>query len=188
MTNRELAKIEDWLREMRVFTDKALVLARRLNCENISDDDDLFWALVKYAENVQESIKQLDNINKSILPILEEIPNKSQDATDISWEGFKKMREILAHQFRNIDPKILWDVVTKEFPVLNRLLQVLVVGEGVAGKSFKVRFRAGLSETYLDSTPQYSSRRATASFVCSSTIKARHNVSGLAESTMAAFE
>ena len=85
-------------------------------------------------------------MNKSILPALEEIPNKSQDATDISWEGFKKMREILAHQFGNIDPGILWEVVTKEFPVLDQLLSVLVVGEGVAdkGHKFNVQFRAGL--------------------------------------------
>ena len=144
MSKRQLDKVESRLMEMRVFTKKAIALAELLNGEHLSHDDDLFWALVKYAENVQESIKQLDNVNKSILPVLEEIPNRSQDETDISWEGFKKMREILAHQFNNIDPRILWDVVTKEFPVLDRLLQVLVVGEGVAGKGFNIKFRAGL--------------------------------------------
>ena len=108
MTQERLAKVETRLDEMRVFTSRAMSLAERLDGETLSRDNDLFWALVKYAENVQESVKQLDNLNKSILPALEEIPNKSQDATDISWEGFKKMREVLAHQFGNIDPGILW--------------------------------------------------------------------------------
>ena len=146
MTKEILAKVEAWLGEMRIFTNRAMSLAGRLDGETLSKDNDLFWALVKYAENVQESIKQLDNMNKSILPALEEIPNKSQGATDVSWEGFKKMREILAHQFGNIDPGILWHVVTEEFPVLDQLLRVLVVGEGVAdkGHGFNVRFRAGL--------------------------------------------
>ena len=146
MTQERLAKVEARLGEMRVFTNRATSLAESLDGEILSKDNNLFWTLVKYAENVQESIKQLDNLNKSILPALEEIPNKSQDATDISWEGFKKMREILAHQFGNIDPGILWEVVTKEFPVLDQLLRVLVVGEGLAdkGHSFNVKFRAGL--------------------------------------------
>ena len=146
MTKKELAKVEAWLGEMRVFTNRAMSLAGTLDGEALSKDNDLFWALVKYAENVQEGIKQLDNLNKSILLALEEIPNKSQDATDVSWEGFKKMREILAHQFGNIDSGILWEVVTKEFPVLDQLLRVLVVGEGVAdrGHKFNVQFRAGL--------------------------------------------
>ena len=145
MTKKELAKVEAWLGEMRVFTNRAMSLAGTLDGEALSKDNDLFWALVKYAENVQEGIKQLDNLNKSILLALEEIPNKSQDATDVSWEGFKKMREILAHQFGNIDSGILWEVVTKEFPVLDQLLRVLVVGEGVAdrGHKFNVQFRAG---------------------------------------------
>ena len=145
MTQERLAKVETRLDEMRVFTSRAMSLAERLDGETLSRDNDLFWALVKYAENVQESVKQLDNLNKSILPALEEIPNKSQDATDISWEGFKKMREVLAHQFGNIDPGILWEVVTKEFPVLDQLLRVLVVGEGLAdkGHGFNVKFKAG---------------------------------------------
>ena len=146
MTQQALDDVEGWLSEMRVFTNRAILLAEKLDTEKLSDEDDVFWALVKYAENVEESIKQIDSINASILPVLEEIPIAPQEGNDISWKGFKAMRDVLTHQFKNIDPEILLAVVTEEFPVLNHLLEVLVVGKGTVerDKTFNVRFRAGL--------------------------------------------
>ena len=146
MTPQKLDDVRGWLMEMRTFTDKAISLAGKLDGTTLSAEDDLFWALVKYAENVQESIKQLDDLNRSIFPVLEEIPIQPLDGSEMTWQGFKKMRDVLAHQFRNLDPKILWAVVTEEFPELRRLLDVLVVGDGVVekGNEFNLSFRAGL--------------------------------------------
>ena len=146
MTVQKREAVKDWLSEMKNFADRAISLAGKLDSGNLRKEDDLFWALVKYAENVQESIKQLDDLNGSILPALEEIPAEPKEGADMSWKGFKRMRDILAHQFRNIDPGILWAVVTQEFPVLKQLLDVLVVGEGVLekGNNFKISFNVGV--------------------------------------------
>ena len=156
MTQQKLDEVESWLSEIQVFTNRAILLAGKMDSNNLSDDEDMFWALVKYAENVEESIKQIDSINASILPILEEIPIEPQAGNDISWKGFKAMRDVLTHQFKNIDPKILWAVVTEEFPVLNQLLKVLVVGQGTVekDKTFNVRFRAGLFRNLPSFEPQ----------------------------------
>ena len=54
--------------------EKSIALSEQLDEKELDEDNDLFWALVKYAENVQECIIQLDNLNKTILPALDEVP------------------------------------------------------------------------------------------------------------------
>jgi len=95
--------------------------------DELTESSDLFWALVKYTENVQESITQMDNINNRILPRLVEIPDKSAVDGDTSWTDLKGMRTRLAHQFWNIDPVILHTTVRDDLPQLISLLSTLTI-------------------------------------------------------------
>ena len=106
---------------------KAMALLKEMHEDNLNEEDDVFWALVKYAENVTECATQLDKMNLSILDALDEVPLKSEQGTDLDWEGLKGMRIKLAHKFWDIDKGILWETVTKDFPVLRILLSLLVV-------------------------------------------------------------
>ena len=108
---------------------KTITLSEKMHEDNLSEEDDTYWALVKYAENVQECAVQLDKMELSILEALEEVPIKSEQGTDLDWSGLKGMRNKLSHCFWKIDREILWATVTKDFPVLRILLSLLIVAE-----------------------------------------------------------
>ncbi len=127
VTEKEFSRILRLIDLMKVHLDKAIALSKQLNEVDLTEEDDAFWALVKYAENVQDSARQLDCMKLSILEALEEVPLKSEQGTDLNWKGLKGMRVILAHVFWNINKEILWETVIKDFPVLRILLSLLEV-------------------------------------------------------------
>ena len=145
MTLAKRTEVRDWLDNMNRFLERAIDLSQRMNSSNLDESDDLFWALVKHAENVQESMLQLDRINPTILLALNEIPQEPSTDIGFSWQGMKGMRQRLAHDFRKIDPDILWRTVTNDFPVLLSLTSRVVVvdessgQEGKLGIKFKVK-------------------------------------------------
>ena len=127
ITEAQVGEVREWLDRMQNHVDKAISLSEQMDGNALSEDDYRFWALAKYAENVQECTVKLDNMKRSVLEALEEVPLKSEQGTDLTWVGMRDMRNELAHEFWDIDPKILWDRVTKDFPVLCTLLSLLVV-------------------------------------------------------------
>ena len=131
MTVEKVAQVQQWLSRMRFYLRKAVILSAKMDETQLSTDDDLFWALVKYAENVQECAVQLDNINDSIFPCLAEFPMKSENK-ELSWDGLKGMRSRLAHRFWDINPTVLWNTVTRDFPELDDLLGSLCMSNVMA--------------------------------------------------------
>ena len=73
MTEGMVAEVKVWLERMRDQAGRAVGLSERLSPSDMDESNDLFWALAKYAENVQESIVKLDDINKRIYPELIEL-------------------------------------------------------------------------------------------------------------------
>ncbi len=128
---------------MASHTQNALDLTSRLSIDDMNEQNDLYWALVKYIENVQESIKQIDGVSSSVLRVLDEIPLEAKSNADISWKGFKGMRDVLAHQVDSINPEIVWKVATVELPTLNLLLSNLRMKEGYwhASVEMGIQFR-----------------------------------------------
>ena len=131
MTVEKVAQVQQWFNRMRFYLRKAVILSAKTDETQLSTDDDLFWALVKYAENVQECAVQLDNINDSIFPCLAEFPMKSENE-ELSWDGLKGMRSRLAHRFWDINPTVLWNTVTRDFPELDDLLGSLSMSNVMA--------------------------------------------------------
>ena len=107
MTMARLAEVRDWLDSMNCYLGKSIELSKRMDSSKVDQGSDSFWALVKYAENVQECILQLDNLNPTILPTLDEIPLEVPSNVGFTWKGMKGMRHMLAHDFRKIDPEVL---------------------------------------------------------------------------------
>lgn len=54
-------------------------------------------------------------IGEAAVKIPDEIKNKY---TDIDWRGMIGMRNIIAHGYFKIDPKIIWDSINKDLPIL----------------------------------------------------------------------
>ena len=141
MTAEDIAKIEKILKRMKVDLLRAIQLSHDMGKSILDEERHEFWALVKYAENVQDGIVQLDNINKTIFPCLLEFPERSANETETSWKSLKGMRSQLAHAFDNINHNILWGTATQDFPKLTELLDVLQIirtERGTLNISFKV--------------------------------------------------
>ena len=142
MTMVKLVEVRDWLDNMNRYLEKAIELSRRMDGGKLDESDDLFWALVKYAENVQECIIQLDSVNGTILPAFDEVPLEANAEAGFSWKGMKGMRQRLAHDFRKIDPEILWQTVTDDFPILFYLTSHVVLAEASAQDGrLQIKFR-----------------------------------------------
>ena len=122
MTSDEISKVQEWLGRIHQFAMAAVDLSNQMTISDMSEADHRFWTLVKYAENVEESITQLDKLNKRILPCLVEIPKETDSSGDTSWADLKGMRVRLAHKFWDINPEILWSTVREDFPKLVELL------------------------------------------------------------------
>lgn len=133
MTKEKIAEAKIWLERMRKYIFRAIDLSKRLSPGDLVESNDLFWALVKYAENVQESAKQLDDINSEIFPALIEFDKDT-------WQELKRMRDRLAHKFWDIDPQILWATVTSDFPALLALLSMITVIDKPIDYGEKVNF------------------------------------------------
>lgn len=120
MATKDIAGVKTWLERMQVNAARAISLSEHMSPDDLAESSDLFWALVKYTENVQESAVKLDDVNKNIYPSLIEFDEPT-------WSGLKGMRSRLVHAFWNIDPQILWSTVTGDLPKLLALLSSLIV-------------------------------------------------------------
>ncbi len=126
---KDISTIEVWLDRMKVNSERALELSRKLSLAELDESNPLFWALAKLAENVEESITNLDKLCPEIYGCLIEIPvSRLPDQSEqLSWEALKGMRIRLAHKFWDIDRGILWRTVTQDFEKLSLLLNSLRV-------------------------------------------------------------
>ena len=149
MTEERVAEVKTWLVRMRDHAGRAVSLSEGMSPSDMDESNDLFWALAKYAENVQESIVKLDDINKRIYPELIELDEDT-------WKGLKGMRSRLAHAFWNIDPQILWSTVTKDFPDLLALVSTMIVIDRPIGdqEPFDVIFKTERLLSLPDVTPE----------------------------------
>ena len=141
MTEADLEEIRSITQQMRVNVVRAIAICQETGEEILDEDRHEFWALVKYVENVQETIVQLDSKNSTVLQKLIEFPERSDDRNQTTWKSLKGMRSRLAHAFEHIDHGILWDTVNNQFPTLERLLGVLLFNRIARGRlllSFKV--------------------------------------------------
>jgi uncharacterized protein with HEPN domain len=51
-----------------------------------------------------------------------------RDAADVPWAKVIAVRNRLIHGYWNVDPRLLWDVIEHEFPVLNDAVKTLLSG------------------------------------------------------------
>ena len=143
MTAADLEKIEKILQRMKIDLERSIKVCHETGRAILNEERHEFWALVKYTENVQEGIVQLDEINKTIFPRLIEFPERSAKRTETSWKDLKGMRSRLAHAFDNIDHEILWDTATHDFLRLAELLAILQIIR-IEGGAINFSFKAGI--------------------------------------------
>ena len=143
MTEAGLEEVRSITQQMRVNVVRAIAICQETGKEILDEDRHEFWALVKYVENVQEAVVQLDSKNSTVLQKLIEFPERSDDRTQTTWKSLKGMRSRLAHAFEHIDHGILWDTVNNQFPTLERLLGVLLFNR-IARERLLLSFKVGV--------------------------------------------
>ena len=126
--NDDLMRATVWLERAKENIHNALLCRSRMVDGGAPlSDPDLCWALAKYVENTEESVKQLDNITHGLLLAeLTEIPFSDPDA-NLTWKNLKGMRERLAHRFWEIDHDVVLDTVMNDFPLLDDLFDCLYI-------------------------------------------------------------
>ena len=124
MTQQKIHDLTEWLHRMGLNTTRAIKLSKQLTVDSLSEDNHLYWALVKYVENVQESAKQINSINSRFFSELAEI-----DEDD--WKALRGMRDWLAHKFWDVDSNILWKTVKEDFANLLPLLASIRIADNL---------------------------------------------------------
>lgn len=159
MTQHKVSEVIVWLDRMRENTARAIELSESLTPDTLSEDNPLFWALVKCVENAQESAKQIDNINRKLFSELIEF-DKSY------WKSLRGMRDRLAHKFWDIDSAILWETVRVDFVHLLALLSAMYVHDQPIGEDEGFRFSHKTEKLFsLPDWPENSSIAAGHSIV-----------------------
>ena len=76
-------------------------------------DEKTQFAIVRLYTVLGEAIKKLS-------------PSLREQYPAIPWKGFTGFRDVLIHQYFNIDLKILWDVTSQQLPTFHTELEKLI--------------------------------------------------------------
>ncbi len=106
MTTNRVAQVEEIMEHIRNGANDVLYRVGRIqSADDMSTDE--FKALAKEVEEVGELVHQLERANSHIIPALFEVPHGKWEG----WSGLENFRNMLAHDFRRIIPKVLFDLV-----------------------------------------------------------------------------
>lgn len=106
MTRRDPAVA---LRQMRDFAAEAVSLASGKTRHALDSDRMLFLALTRLVELVGEASTRVDDGSRARL-------------SGVPWRAIKETRNRLIHAYDDIDPDVLWQIVTVD---LRDLIQML---------------------------------------------------------------
>ena len=70
-------------------------------------------AVIRSLEVIGEAVRRLSDKTKAAMP-------------EISWDRFRRMRNILIHQYDNVDLDLVFDTVEKDLPLLERTVRVFL--------------------------------------------------------------
>lgn len=70
-------------------------------------------AVIRSLEIIGEAVRRLSDKTKAAMP-------------EIPWEQFRRMRNILIHQYDNVDLDLVYDTVNQDLPFLERTIRVFL--------------------------------------------------------------
>ena len=107
MTRRDPAVA---LRQMRDFAAEAVEMASGKTRDALDSDRTLFLALTRLIELVGEASTRVDAESRTLFPA-------------VPWPAIKETRNRLIHAYDDIDPDVLWQIITVDLPELVRELE-----------------------------------------------------------------
>ena len=79
---------------------------------NFVENELVFYAVLKALENIGEAVKQIPDDIKELYPI--------------EWKKIASLRDILIHEYFGIDAEIIWEVIKKKLPELEKAVKFLL--------------------------------------------------------------
>lgn len=110
---RESVKDPGRLEHILMAIDNVFEFLQDKEYEDLSNDKLLFFGVVKNIEIVGEAANHLTN----------ELQNQHPE---IDWPSVVGMRNVLVHDYYNINPRIAWTTATKNFPVLREQIESIL--------------------------------------------------------------
>lgn len=99
--------------DMWLYATKARQIAAASDFNTFLEDDVLQLALVKLIENIGEAARRVSPGLRSSVP-------------GVPWQHITGMRHRLVHDYRNVDPQVVWDTIEHDLPVLIQYLQPML--------------------------------------------------------------
>jgi len=102
-------KDQIYLEEIKEFCGKIIEFTRGVTYQQFTDDEKLYWAVIKLIENIGEASKRLSDATRS-------------RHADVDWKKAMAMRDRLVHHYMDVDLAIVFDVASVEIPALIKSL------------------------------------------------------------------
>ena len=104
-----------FLEDMRRACEKVIRFTQQMTCEQFVADEKTFDAVMRDLEIVGEAAKHIP-------------PEVRAQHPDIDWQKIGGLRDVVIHEYFGIDIEIIWDIVTREVPVLHQQLHKMLEG------------------------------------------------------------
>jgi uncharacterized protein with HEPN domain len=69
------------------------------------------------------TVKQIEIIGEAVYHLSKELKSKH---SDIEWDQIAGMRHILVHEYYGVAPKLVWQVVNADLPVLKKEVEKMI--------------------------------------------------------------
>ena len=105
----------EYLRHISDEIDFLFAQCENLTFRDLTDNDVLQRASVRSLEVIGEAVKNLSDDYKEQHPSVE-------------WKKIAGFRDILIHHYFGIDLKVVWDVIKRKLPLLEKVVKTSIKG------------------------------------------------------------
>ncbi len=108
------------MKSQRVYVTHVLDCIGRITADSASGRDAVFGshtlqdAIVRNLQVLCESVRRIDEAYKDL-------------HAEIDWKAISGMRNVLVHDYFDVDFEAVWDVITRDLPPLERVMRSLLV-------------------------------------------------------------